>query len=167
MIRALALAAVVFSVSAQAQHDHAAMSSGAPSSLTAQQVEQLLAGEGMGLAKPAELHHYPGPKHVLELAGELQLSEDQRHRVEAVRQQMLGAAKTLGARIVEAERALDAAFASGRLDAGGLEDQTAAIGQLQGQLRATHLRAHLETRPLLSAEQIARYDQLRGYPAAK
>ena len=65
------------------------------------------------------------------------------------------------------ERALDAAFASGRLDAGGLEDQTATIGQLQGQLRAAHLRAHLETRPLLSAEQIARYDQLRGYTAAK
>ena len=41
--------------------------------------------------------------------------------------------------------------------------ETAAIAGLQGRLRAVHLAAHLETRALLSAEQIARYDALRGY----
>ena len=34
---------------------------------------------------------------------------------------------------------------------------------LQAKLRAVHLRAHLETRPVLSAQQITHYDQLRGY----
>jgi hypothetical protein len=33
-------------------------------------------------------------------------------------------------------------------------------------LRAVHLAAHLETRPLLDPEQIATYRRLRGYGAA-
>jgi hypothetical protein len=40
--------------------------------------------------------------------------------------------------------------------------KTAALARLQGQ-RLTHLRAHLETRALLTADQIARYQQLRRY----
>jgi hypothetical protein len=40
---------------------------------------------------------------------------------------------------------------------------TGAIAELQGRLRAVHLSAHLETRALLNPDQIARYEQLRGY----
>ena len=36
----------------------------------------------MGLALAGELNGYPGPKHVLELAAELDLSEDQRRAVQ-------------------------------------------------------------------------------------
>jgi len=38
----------------------------------------------MGLAKAAELNHYPGPRHVLDLASELKLSEEQRLRIEQI-----------------------------------------------------------------------------------
>ena len=44
-------------------------------SLSPQEVADLLAGRGMGLAKAAELNHYPGPRHVLDLARELDLTE--------------------------------------------------------------------------------------------
>ena len=37
-------------------------------SMSSQEIESLRSGEGMGFAKLAELNHYPGPKHVLELA---------------------------------------------------------------------------------------------------
>jgi hypothetical protein len=37
------------------------------------------------------------------------------------------------------------------------------IGALQSDLRATHLKAHLETKAVLRPEQISRYDALRGY----
>ena len=36
--------------------------------LSAEQVAGYLAGDGMGFALPAELNHYPGPKHVLDLS---------------------------------------------------------------------------------------------------
>jgi hypothetical protein len=34
---------------------------------------------------------------------------------------------------------------------------------MQGQLRLVHLRAHLAQRAILTAEQVRRYDTLRGY----
>ena len=43
-----------------------------------------------------------------------------------------------------------------------LAEATAAIGALQGSLRAVHLAAHLETRALLTPQQIVRYQHLRG-----
>jgi hypothetical protein len=46
--------------------------------LSEQQVSDLGAGRGMGLALAAELNGYPGPSHVLELADKLGLSADQR-----------------------------------------------------------------------------------------
>ncbi|MGH7544628.1 MAG: hypothetical protein ACREKI_00435 [Gemmatimonadota bacterium] len=36
-------------------------------------------------------------------------------------------------------------------------------GRLQGELRAVHLWAHVETARLLTPAQIERYDELRGY----
>jgi Spy/CpxP family protein refolding chaperone len=153
-------------LSGSQQHDHAAMmksAEGAPTSLTAEQVAQLLAGDGMGLAKPAELNRYPGPKHVLELATKLDLSPEQTERVTAIRASMLESARRLGARIVEGERALDAAFGSGGMTDTRLRELTSDLARLQGELRAAHLRAHLETRAALRPEQVAAYDALRGY----
>jgi hypothetical protein len=48
-----------------------------------------------------------------------------------------------------------------------LRAQTAAIGALEADLRRAHLAAHLEMRTLLTAEQVAAYDRLRGYGAAQ
>jgi hypothetical protein len=49
-----------------------------------------------------------------------------------------------------------------------LAAETAAIGELEARLRSVHLTAHRETRALLGPDQIALYEQLRGYgsPAA-
>ena len=41
-----------------------------------QQIADLKAGRGMGLALPAELNGYPGPAHVLELSDQLGLSAE-------------------------------------------------------------------------------------------
>jgi Spy/CpxP family protein refolding chaperone len=132
-------------------------------SLSAAEVEELLNGHGMGLAKAAELNHYPGPRHVLELAAELQLTPRQRAQAQAAFERMRGEAVQLGRRIVERERELDSMFAKGEIDAGRLQASTAEIARLQGALRAAHLAAHLEMRRLLSPQQIAKYDELRGY----
>ena len=117
----------------------------------------------MGLAKAAELNGYPGPAHVLAMAKQLKLSDEQRRRVQAVFDRMHAGAVTLGAEIVERERKLDRDFAEGRITADGVAEETGAIATLQGRLRAVHLTAHLDTRPLLDAAQLAVYRRLRGY----
>jgi Spy/CpxP family protein refolding chaperone len=132
-------------------------------SLSAEEIDALLNGQGMGLAKAAELNHYPGPRHVLELAAELRLTPEQRTRAQASFERMRGEGVRLGRRIVERERELDAMFAKGEIDASRLQAATAGIARLQGDLRAAHLAAHLDMRRILSPQQIAKYDELRGY----
>jgi hypothetical protein len=129
-------------------------------------VAALRNGEGMGMAKAAELNGYPGPKHVLDLARQLQLTDGQRRGVQAIFDRMSAAAKPLGGELIAQEQALDQLFAKGEITPDRLAAATAAIAELQGRLRAVHLSAHLETRALLNADQIARYEQLRGYGAS-
>jgi Spy/CpxP family protein refolding chaperone len=147
------------------QHVHqpaASQTAAATSALSAEAVQQLLNGEGMGLAKPAEMNGYAGPKHVQELKTELALSPEQERQVEAIRQRMLERATALGRQIVEAERALDAAFKEGRLTPPELSTRVAAIARLQGDLRLVHLQAHLETKPVLTDAQTRKYYELRS-----
>jgi Spy/CpxP family protein refolding chaperone len=136
--------------------------------LSDEDIAALLKGEGMGFAKAAELNGYPGPIHVLTLATELKLTDAQRQQIQAIFDHMNTAAKPLGAEVVERERVLDQAFAKRDISADRVSAETAAIGILQGRLRSVHLAAHLETRALLNPDQIALYQQLRGYgnPAA-
>ena len=136
--------------------------------LSAEDIASLLKGEGMGMAKAAELNGYPGPAHVLTLAKELKLTESWREQIQTIFDRMSAAAKPLGAELVERERVLDQLFAKGDITADRLATETAAIAELQGRLRSIHLAAHLKTCALLNPDQIALYQQLRGYgdPAA-
>ena len=131
--------------------------------LSRQELDDLENGAGMGLARAAELRHYPGPKHVLELAAELGLSPAQKMAVQEIHDRMLERAIELGLEIVERERHLDRRFAHRHIDESVLREATEAIAALNGELRFVHLGAHLETRELLSDEQVADYDRLRGY----
>src|SRR5215469_3090105 len=131
--------------------------------LSDEEIAALRNGEGMGMTKAAELNGYPGPVHVLALAAQLGLSEGQRHDVQTVFDRMSAAAKPLGGELIAQEQALDQLFAQGEITPDRLAATTAAIAELQGRLRLVHLSAHLETRALLNADQIARYEQLWGY----
>lgn len=131
--------------------------------LSAEEIQDLTEGRGMGLAKVAELNGYAGPAHVLELATPLQLDAQQEAATRQLHERMLGEARRLGAAVLKAEAALEHAFAARHIDAGRLREQLAAIATLQGQLRAVHLEAHLEQNRILTPQQIARYAELRGY----
>lgn len=161
----LTVAAIGLAPPALAQDDspYAGEEARAIKALSEAEVRGYLEGEGMGWAKAAELNHYPGPRHALDLADPLGLSADQRVRVEGIHDRMKTRARELGEAIVEREAALDRALAGGSIDAAELERRVAAIAELQGLLRAAHLLAHLETRAALSPHQVAAYDGLRGY----
>jgi Spy/CpxP family protein refolding chaperone len=134
--------------------------------LSPDEVKQYLAGAGMGYAKAAELNHYPGPMHALELAEQLRLSAEQRASTESLMKTHKAEARDIGARLIEAERALDALFRSGNLSAETLSLAVSRSAALQGEYRLSHLETHRRMRALLTAEQVARYDALRGYSTA-
>ena len=160
----LALAAFPGAMTAQEAHSpYAHQGSEEIKTLSQQEFDDLLNGAGMGLARPAELNQYPGPRHVLELADSLALSTDQRRAVEEAFADMRSRAKTLGRQILDAEKALDAAFAAGGMTAASFAPAVARIAELQGELRMVHLRSHLATREALTRDQIHEYDRLRGY----
>lgn len=135
-------------------------------SLSAGEIESLRNGSGMGLAKLAELNHFPGPKHVLEVSGELGLSPSQLASTEALYEEMLGNAVAIGKDILTAESRLEQDFAEKTISAETLESALLEIGALRARLRYVHLEAHLRQERLLTSEQIQKYDELRGYRGA-
>ena len=133
--------------------------------LSPEEVQQYLSGAGLGYARPAELNSFPGPMHVLELADKLVLSAAQRAQTKALMEEHKAEARAIGAKRVEAERALDALFASGKAEQQALRDAVQAAAALEGEYRLSHLETHRRMRALLTEEQVIRYNQLRGYAA--
>jgi Spy/CpxP family protein refolding chaperone len=131
--------------------------------LSDQQIADLRAGRGMGLALPAELNGYPGPIHVLELGDQLGLTGEQRTRVQDLHAAMRTETVPLGERLIAQETELDRLFATKSVTPASLQATTAAIGSTQGALRGAHLRYHLSTKEVLTPEQVHRYGELRGY----
>lgn len=136
--------------------------------LSTQQVEDLRAGRGMGWSLAAELNSVPGPRHVLQLQQQLGVSAEQASLLQDIVQAMEARARALGEEIIVAETQLDSGFRNKSLSQEQVLDLSSRIGALNGQLRAAHLQAHLQTAALLSPKQIAAYDLARGYtPAAR
>lgn len=173
MMRSLLLAFTLAATAAVAQHGHhshggsaspyAGQQSREIKALSEQELKDLLAGAGMGLAKAAELNRYPGPMHALELADRVGLTPEQRDRLGTLMHRHKAQARKLGERVVVLERELDALFAHGKATPGEVERLTLAIGEAQGRLRADHLKTHIETTALLTPEQVDRYVKARGY----
>jgi Spy/CpxP family protein refolding chaperone len=132
-------------------------------SLSGQEQQAWLEGQGQGLAKAAELNGYPGPMHVLELAAPLRLTPDQAAATSDLMQRHKAAARSLGGQLVEAERQLDLAFREKRATEAEVERLTLQIGALQARIRSEHLRTHISQTALLTPEQVTRYSELRGY----
>ena len=134
--------------------------------LSSEEISDLLSGNGMGLAKAAELNGYPGPAHVLELAAELELTTAQRTKTEELFRSMKASAVALGKELVKEERALDHLFAARAVTSASLADVLARTSKLRGEIRRVHLETHLRQTALLKPAQIAVYIELRGYGAA-
>ena len=137
-----------------AQSPYAGMQTRSIKALSDQQIADLKSGRGMGLAMAAELNGYPGPIHVLELSDKLGLSAEQKSRIEGLFESMKAEAVPLGEKLLAQEMALDQQFANHSITAESLKAATAQIGATQAELRNTHLKYHLQTAQVLSAEQM-------------
>lgn len=166
-IRALAAALLsltaVASALATAPSPYAGQQQRVIKSLSADEQRGWLEGQGMGLARAAELNSHPGPMHALELAEPLALSPAQRTELQALMARHKAEARTLGAEVIRLEAELDRLFAQRRATVDNVQQVSAAIGAAQARVRAAHLTTHVATAALLTPEQIRRYDELRGY----
>ena len=132
-------------------------------SLSAEDLAELRRGGGWGLARAAELNGMPGPAHLLELKDRIPLTTGQVAAITAIFRNMRAAAIAEGKRLIAHEETLENAFRNAKVTDRSLEGLLSEIGQARTALRYVHLVAHLKTLPLLSDEQVARYNILRGY----
>ncbi len=146
-----------------AQQPYAGQQAREVKALSADEVKQYLAGAGMGYAKSAELNHFPGPQHALELSEQLGLSAEQRAHARQLMVAHKAEARAIGAKLVDSELALEMLFRGGRVDEASLATAVNAAAALAGAYRLSHLETHRRMRLLLTEEQVAHYDRLRGY----
>ena len=135
-------------------------------SLSEADLNDLRAGRGWGLALAAELNGVPGPAHLLELKEQIGLTPAQVTTLEAIFAEMQAEAQAAGKRFIAAEAMIEGAFREGGMTADHLRNLIDAAAEARAQLRFIHLMRHLETPSLLTSEQIARYNVLRGYYSA-
>lgn len=136
--------------------------------LSQDDIEGLLAGTGTpfrGMAKPAELNGYPGPRHVLDAydAGEFQLTNEQHEQIETLYEEMRSEAIELGKQIIDLEKEIDDAFRSKTITDAFLQEKVKESADLYGQLRVVHLKYHLSMVEILTPQQVEQYNELRGY----
>lgn len=150
-------------LNAQTQSHHSSETGNEIKVLTLEQINSYLNGEGMGLAKAAELNHFQGPKHVLDLSKELILSETQIDSTKKIFDMMKEKAVYLGKIIIEKEKQLDQLFSSANADEEVVRSLVTEIAEYQGELRFTHLNAHIQQKDILTSKQILTYESMRWY----
>ena len=163
-----AWAIVVFSAisvgaSAQSPQPYSGTQSRQIKTLSDQQITDLKAGRGMGLALAAELNGYPGPSHLVELSDQIGLTPAQLSKLNAMFDAMKAETIPIGETLVAQEQRLDQLFAGHAISEQQLEAATKDIGETQARLRNAHLSYHLRSRAILEPSQIRRYAELRGY----
>lgn len=138
--------------------------------LSQSDIEGLLAGSGTpfgGMAKPAELNGYPGPRHVLDAyeAGEFELTKEQHEEIKTLYEAMRSKAIELGIQIIDIEKEIDNSFLDKTITEVFLQNKVSESTHLYGQLRFLHLKYHLSMVKILTPEQVEQYNELRGYTA--
>lgn len=155
---------LALSMAGCAGHSHyAGMQNREIKALSADDISGLRAGQGMSLALAAELNGYPGPLHVLQLDRQLSLSAEQRRQTEDLMARMRRDAIAAGEALLQAERRLDQLFATRTVTPDSLSTALAQAAQAREKVRGVHLQAHLEQVRILSEQQVAQYNRLRGY----
>lgn len=165
----LSLAISARIAAAEMPHEHASKYAGQEKrtikSLSADDIAELRDGRGWGLAKAAELNGVPGPVHLLEAKNEIGLTAEQTRKIQALFDQMKTEAIALGNRLIAQEFELEKRFQTDIPGEKELASMLDALGATRARLRFVHLVSHLKTLDILTGEQVASYNQFRGYAA--
>jgi hypothetical protein len=135
-------------------------------SLSPEDIESLQTGTGDafgGMAKLAELNGYPGPRHVLDLANELELSNRQKENITTIYDNMKNKSVELGQEILNVEKIANEEFINKTITDSQMKQLIFKSSEIYGQLRYAHLSTHLKMLTILTPEQVNLYNNLRGY----
>lgn len=137
-------------------------------SLSDADIDGLRSGAGTpfnGMAKPAELNGYPGPRHILDAveANELTITPEQETQIVKLYEEMVNEAIPLGEKIIALETEIDTAFRNGSMTEPSLKKKIDQSAETYANLRFTHLKYHLLTVNILTAGQVSEYNTIRGY----
>ena len=146
----------------QAEGGMQGMGGGMLGGVSAQEKEALLKGAGLGAGMIAMMNGYPGPKHVLEMGDELELTAAQRESIGTIYGKVKAESVKYGTELVEKDEELAALFASGSVSTDKVEKLSRDIGELQGRVRAEHLNAHVETFDALTPAQREMLAEMQG-----
>ncbi|HAT36264.1 MAG TPA: hypothetical protein DCS82_11145 [Rhodospirillaceae bacterium] len=159
----LSLMPVITTAEPSHRSDYAGQETRLIKSLSPADIKDLKSGAGWGFAKAAELNGYPGPRHLLDLKAEIPLSNEQVSQIEVIYREMKKQAVEQGKSLIAKEHELETQFRARSIIEPRLRTLLAGIAITRAGLRHTHLAAHLKATAILSANQIARYNVLRGY----
>ena len=132
-------------------------------SLSPDDISELKKGGGWGLAKAAELNGVPGPAHILEMKDKINLTDEQKNKIQKIYNEMRSEAARLGEQLIRLEERLNTGFSGRTITQELLEKSVQEIAQIKAKLRIVHLSTHLQTPNILTSEQIILYNKLRGY----
>lgn len=133
-----------------------------PSTMSAQDMERFLKGDDVGEGLPAETFGYPNPKAVLELERDLELTSEQKNKLQGIYRKMIFEASYVGKKLVAEELALDNFFRSGSLNADQLGNRIERIGGFRWRFRWAYLSAYVAARQVLTEDQLKKYQQLKA-----
>ncbi|MGE5693071.1 MAG: hypothetical protein ACM3YF_04750 [Candidatus Zixiibacteriota bacterium] len=137
-----------------------------PSVMTPQQEQAYLKGEPVDETLPAETFGYPNPERVLELSKQLELSAEQKNRIQDIIAGRQREVLYLGRKIVAEELLLDDLFRKGDENLASfyatIGNRLESIGGWRWRLRLAHLAAYAKTKAALNSGQIKKYHELRA-----
>ncbi len=158
---------ILFSLSAFAEESYKSKYVGQEhrkiKSLSPDDIKELKTGGGWGLAKAAELNGVPGPAHILEMGKKINLTDEQKRKIQKIYNDMKVEAVALGEQLIRLEVELNIGFSNRTINQALLEKSVQEIGKVRAKLRIVHLSTHLQTPHILTNEQIILYNKLRGY----
>jgi len=106
-------------------------------SLSTDDIVELKKGGGWGLAKAAELNGVPGPVHILEMEDKINLTKDQKMKVQKIYNEMKAEAMSLGEQLIHLEEELNNHFANRTINQALLKKLVHEIENVRSKLRIT------------------------------
>lgn len=132
---------------------------------TDNEIQDLLDGEGITVSHDGELNQYPGPRQVLAASGELNLSAQQKAKIQGIYDRMRLDTVTVGRAIQEQERELEQLISTGGSTAAA-DIVVREVAEKHQKMRDIHIAAHMQVKSQLTPEQLEDYHRLHAHQSA-
>lgn len=128
--------------------------------ISGQQYQWYVEGNNPEMMLMAEVNNYPSPKNTLRFQKQLELTDYQKSQLRAIATETDRKLAEMSRFLIAEQTKLNTLFKTNKITEGSLIYYTNKIGSLEGELRNAYLRAHIQTRRILTPGQLDKYAQL-------